>query len=49
VVITDHGKPALEVRPYREVKRNPLAALRGTLVRYDDPTEPISVDWDSQK
>lgn len=48
VVITDHGKPALEVRPYRAVKRNPLEALRGSVIRYDDPTEPISVEWEAQ-
>ena len=48
VVITDHGKPALEVRPYRDVKRNPLELLRGTVVRYDNPTEPVSVDWETQ-
>lgn len=48
VVITDHGKPVLEVRPYRDVKRNPLELLHGTVVAYDNPTEPVSVDWETQ-
>jgi len=48
VVITDHGKPVLEVRPYRDVKRNPLELLHGTVVRCDNPTEPVSVDWETQ-
>ncbi|MBD2939833.1 type II toxin-antitoxin system Phd/YefM family antitoxin [Burkholderia pseudomallei] len=45
VVVTDHGKPALEVRPYRCAERNPLDVLRGSVVRYDDPTAPVEVQW----
>lgn len=47
VVITDHGKPALEVRPYRSDVRHPLDVLRGTVVRYVDPTDPVDVEWES--
>ena len=47
VVVTDHGKPALEVRPYRSVDRNPLDILRGSVVRYEDPTEPLDVEWEA--
>ncbi|MCG1042679.1 type II toxin-antitoxin system Phd/YefM family antitoxin [Mycetohabitans sp. B8] len=47
VVVTDHGKPALEVRPYRNHERNPLDVLRGSVVRYDDPTEPVDVEWEA--
>ena len=46
VVITDHGKPALEVRPYRSDARPPLDVLRGSVVRYVDPTSPVDVDWE---
>ncbi|MGA7779615.1 MAG: type II toxin-antitoxin system Phd/YefM family antitoxin [Paraburkholderia sp.] len=47
VVVTDHGKPALEVRPYRSAERNPLDVLRGSVIRYDDATSPVDVDWES--
>lgn len=47
VIVTDHGKPTLEVRPYRKSERNPLEVLRGSVVHYDDPTEPVDVEWES--
>lgn len=27
VIVTDHSKPTLEVRPYRELERDPLAGI----------------------
>jgi len=45
VIVTDHGKPALEVRPYRDTARQPLDVLRGSLIRYEHPTDPIAVDF----
>ena len=48
VIVTDHGKPVLEVRPYRGIERNPLDVLRGSVVRYTKPTEPIAADdWEA--
>ena len=48
LIVTDHGKPALEVRPYRDIERNPLDVLRGSVMRYDNPTDPIAVDdWEA--
>ncbi|MDH0738487.1 type II toxin-antitoxin system Phd/YefM family antitoxin [Achromobacter sp. AGC78] len=49
IVVTDHGKPALEIRPYREpVKRDPLDVLRGSVLRFDDPLSPVSDDlWEA--
>lgn len=48
VIVTDHGRPALEVRPYRGVERNPLDVLRGSVVRYEDPLEPIGEhEWEA--
>lgn len=44
LIVTDHGKPTLEVRPYRGLERNPLDVLRGSAMRYDNPTDPVSVD-----
>ncbi|MFM0416149.1 type II toxin-antitoxin system Phd/YefM family antitoxin [Paraburkholderia aromaticivorans] len=48
VIVTDHGKPAVEVRPYRGVERSPLEILRGTVLHYDNPTAPIGEDdWEA--
>ena len=48
IVITDHGQPKLELSPYRQPVRDPLAALRGSVLRYDRPTEPVGEeDWDA--
>jgi antitoxin (DNA-binding transcriptional repressor) of toxin-antitoxin stability system len=48
VVVTDHGKPTLEVRTYRSNERNPLDVLRGSVVRYENPTEPVADgEWEA--
>lgn len=44
IIITDNGKPVLEVRPVRDDKRKPLDILRGSLIRFDDPTKSINID-----
>ena len=50
VIVTDHGKPALEVRPYRSIERQPLDVLRGSVVRYDNPTASVAVnDWEAAR
>jgi len=45
LVITDRGRPVLEVRPYRE--EDPRETLRGTLLRYEAPTEPTGEAWEA--
>lgn len=50
LIVTDHGKPALEVRPYRSETRQPLAILHGSVVRYVNPTEPVADgDWEAAR
>lgn len=50
VIVTDHGKPALEVRPYQDRSRSPLDILRGTVIRYENPTEPVGDnDWEAEQ
>ncbi|MGD9861068.1 MAG: type II toxin-antitoxin system Phd/YefM family antitoxin [Marinobacterium sp.] len=47
LVITDRGHPTIEVRRFRSDKRTPLEKLRGSIVEYHDPEEPIaSDDWE---
>jgi len=50
LVVTDHGRPTLEVRPYRPVRpdANPLEELRGSVLRFDDPFAPVGEnDWEA--
>jgi len=48
VVITDHGQPKLEVRPYKPLTHHPLEVLRGSVLRYESPTEPVAEDdWEA--
>lgn len=44
VVVTDRGQPTVEVRRYRGDHRSPLERLRGSVVEFKDPTEPVAVD-----
>jgi prevent-host-death family protein len=48
IVITDHGTPTLELRPYAadRIGQDPVAYLKGSVAEYIDPTEPVAVeDW----
>ncbi|MDD2742137.1 MAG: type II toxin-antitoxin system Phd/YefM family antitoxin [Rhodocyclaceae bacterium] len=44
LVITDHGQPKLEVRPYQTDARDPLDVLRGSVLRFDQPMAPVAED-----
>jgi antitoxin (DNA-binding transcriptional repressor) of toxin-antitoxin stability system len=51
LVVTDHGRPTLEVRPYRPVEStaaDPLEMLRGSVLQYEEPFEPVAKgDWEA--
>ncbi|GAB6064057.1 type II toxin-antitoxin system Phd/YefM family antitoxin [Deferrisoma palaeochoriense] len=49
LVVTDRGKPVARIVPYREeAEEDVLASLRGTVVRYDRPTDPVGEDdWEA--
>ena len=51
IIITDRGKPKLELRRYVELERSPIETLRGSVLRYDDPFEPAvpEEDWEVLK
>jgi antitoxin (DNA-binding transcriptional repressor) of toxin-antitoxin stability system len=50
LILTDHGRPVLEVRPYEENELEPLDTLQQSVVRYDRATDPIADDdWESAK
>lgn len=48
LVVTDRGKPVVKIVPYAPRPAEALAALRGSVIRYDDPTEPVGLeDWEA--
>ncbi len=48
LVITDRGKPVLKIVPYQADPNETLRILKGSILRYDDPTEPVALeDWES--
>ncbi|MDA2937807.1 type II toxin-antitoxin system Phd/YefM family antitoxin [Acidobacteria bacterium AH-259-A15] len=50
VIITDRGKPVLKIVPYCEDPEAILKELRHSVLQYENPTEPVSLeDWESLK
>ena len=50
LVITDHGRPVLRILPYIDDPEACFHGLRNTVLRYDDPLEPVGVDeWEALK
>ncbi len=48
MVISDRGKPVLKIVPYVEDPEEALKALRNTVIKYEDPTEPVGLeDWET--
>ena len=46
-IITDHGRPTLEIRKLRQRKTPPLEVLKGTVIKYEAPTTPVGDDdWE---
>ena len=47
-IITDRGKPTLEIRKLRQQEITPLEVLKGTVVKYAAATEPVADDdWEN--
>lgn len=44
LVLTDGDRPVLRIAPITPAAET-LARLRGCVLRYDQPTEPVAVDW----
>ena len=50
LIICDRGKPVLKIEPYAENPEEALKALRNTVIKYEDPTEPVGLeDWETLK
>lgn len=50
LVITHLGQPVLKISPYLEDPDQTLASLRGSVVFFKDPLEPVGEnDWEALK
>ena len=48
VIVTDHGNPSLIVRKYLGSVANVRDKLKGSVLRYDAPLEPVADDdWEA--
>ncbi|MBM3283547.1 type II toxin-antitoxin system Phd/YefM family antitoxin [Candidatus Gottesmanbacteria bacterium] len=50
LVITHGGKPVVQILPFSKDPKKELEALRGTVVKYRDPSKPVGLDdWEILK
>lgn len=48
VIVTDRGKPTLIVRKYLGPQTDVRSKLKGSVLRYDAPLEPVGEqDWEA--
>ena len=48
LIITDRGKPVLKVVPFSEDPEELLRELRGSALKYENPTRPVDEsDWEA--
>ena len=43
-IVTDHGKPTIEIKKLRQKKQSPLEILKGTVLEYEAFDQPVIVD-----
>jgi prevent-host-death family protein len=49
LVITDRGRAVVRIEPYSPVA-DTLERLRGCVIRYDEPTDPVGEDdWEAAR
>ena len=48
LIVTDRGRPVLKLVPYTPEAEHILRALRGSVLRYERPTDPVATeDWEA--
>jgi len=47
LVITEHGSPVLKIIPYQEDAEVCLSTLRKTVMRYEEPLEPVDFETET--
>ena len=48
LIISDHGRPVLKIGPYTEDPESCFRGLRNTVLKYDQPLEPVAEEeWEA--
>ncbi len=48
IIITDRGRPVLKIIPLSAEPERLFRSLRGTVIEYESPTEPVGLDqWET--
>lgn len=48
IVVTDRGRPVLKLIPYTPDTEHILRVLRGSVLRYERPIDPVAAeDWEA--
>ncbi len=48
LIVTDRGQPVVEVRKITKAKNDPLEELRGSVLFYERPFDPVGEeDWEA--
>ncbi len=47
ICITDHGHPVADILPHRSEDDKDLAELRGLVLKYVKPMNPVDVEWEA--
>ena len=47
-IITDRGKPTIEIKKLRQRDVDPLERLKGSVIKYEAATDPVAMDdWEN--
>ena len=44
LIVTEQGRPTVEIKQYTKDVRSPLERLRGSVITYENPFTPVSDD-----
>ena len=47
VCITDHGRPVADIIAHHAEEDQELQELRGLVLKYDRPMDPVGVEWEA--
>ena len=48
LIITERGEPVLKIMPFKTSSKDALADLRGSVLKYDSPLDPVALeDWEA--
>lgn len=50
LIITDHNQPVIKIVPYTDKPEDALKTLRHSVLKYENPLNPVGVDdWEALK